>query len=105
MSNFVRIASVDEIPMGSFKAFEVNDESILVVHTADDGYFALINQCSHDAAPISDGKLALDEVICTRHGARFDVKTGEVRRAPAVVPIETFELKIEGNDLLVQVDE
>jgi len=102
MPGFVRVASAEEIPIGSFKAFEVNDESILVVHT-EDGFFALINQCSHDAAPISDGKLFKDQVICARHGARFDIRSGEVRRAPAVVPIETFEVKVDDKDLFVRV--
>ena len=104
MTGFVSVAKVDDIPVGSFKTFEINDESIMVVHT-EDGFYALINQCTHDGAAISDGKLIHNEVICTRHGARFDVKTGNVTRAPALVPLETFEVKVEDGQIMVRVEE
>ena len=104
MTGFVSVAKVDEIPVGSFKTVELNDESIMVVHT-EDGFYALINQCTHDAAPISDGKLIRNEVVCIRHGARFDIKTGAVTRAPALVPLETFEVKVEGDEILVKVED
>jgi 3-phenylpropionate/trans-cinnamate dioxygenase ferredoxin subunit len=104
MAPFVRAASADDIPEGSFKAVEIGGEPVLIVHHPD-GFYAVSNRCSHDSAPISDGAFKGNEVICHRHGARFDVKTGAVTRPPAVVPIDTYQVKIEGNDVLVQIEE
>jgi 3-phenylpropionate/trans-cinnamate dioxygenase ferredoxin subunit len=101
MAEFVKVATVDEVPEGSFKVVEIDYDRILVVHTAE-GFFALADECTHDSAPISDGKLIKHEVICARHGARFDVRTGEVTRAPAIVPLDTYEIKIDGSDVYVK---
>jgi 3-phenylpropionate/trans-cinnamate dioxygenase ferredoxin subunit len=103
MSEFIRIASVDDIPVGSFKSFEVDFDRVLIVH-AEDGFYALADECSHDAGAISEGSLLGHEVVCPRHGARFDVRTGAVAAPPAIVPIDAYETKIEGNDILVRLD-
>lgn len=103
MSEFVRVASVDDIPVGSFKSVEVDFDRVLIVRL-DDGFYAVADECSHDAGTISEGSLAGHEVVCPRHGARFDVKTGAVTAPPAIVPIDTYETKIEGSDILVRLD-
>ncbi|MBD3402264.1 Rieske 2Fe-2S domain-containing protein [candidate division GN15 bacterium] len=104
MSDFVKAARVSEIPEGSFKSVEIDFERIIIVHTAD-GFFALTDECTHDSEPISTGLLKRNELICSRHGARFDVRNGAVTRAPAIVPLDTHELKIDGDDILVKLAE
>jgi 3-phenylpropionate/trans-cinnamate dioxygenase ferredoxin subunit len=103
MGEFKRIAAVSEIPEGSFKAFEVDFERIVVAHT-EDGLFCLTDECTHDSEPISSGFLKRNELICKRHGARFDVRTGAVTRAPAVVGLDTYEVKVDGDDVYVKLD-
>ena len=97
------MATTDEIPEGSFKAVEVDFERIVIAHTPD-GFFAIADECSHDGEPFGKGKLSGNEIICTRHGARFDVRSGAVTRAPALVALDTFEVKVDGNDILVRLD-
>jgi 3-phenylpropionate/trans-cinnamate dioxygenase ferredoxin subunit len=103
VSDFVKMAAVDDIPPGTFKAFEVDFDRVLIVHT-DEGFFAMADECTHDSGIISDGLLIGHEVVCPRHGARFDIKTGAVTAPPAIVPIDTYDLKIEDNNILVRVD-
>jgi len=103
MSEFVRVAAVDDIPVGSFKSYEIDFDRVLIVH-AEDGLYALADECSHDSGAISEGSLSGYEVVCPRHGAKFDIRTGAVTAPPAIVPIDTYELKIEGNDILVRLD-
>ena len=100
---FVRVTSIDDVPLGSFKPFEVGYDQILIVHT-DDGFFAIANECTHDSGTISNGRLFRNQVICPRHGARFDVRTGEVLSPPAIVPLDTYEVRIDGSDLYVMID-
>ena len=104
MSDYVKVATTDEIPVGKMKGFEVDDEKIVVAHT-EKGFFALVDECTHDSAPISDGRIRNGRLLCVRHGAQFDPETGDVLAPPAVVPLDTLELKIEGEDILVMIDD
>ncbi|UCC45039.1 MAG: non-heme iron oxygenase ferredoxin subunit [Candidatus Zixiibacteriota bacterium] len=103
MAQFVRVASVDDIQPGSMKPYDIGPDKFVIVH-ADEGFFAYVDECSHQAIPISDGKLEQHEIICRAHGARFDVKSGAATGPPAVAPLEKLELKIEGNDIYVRLD-
>ena len=103
MAGFQKVASVSDIPPGSMKRYRIEHQRIVVVHTAD-GFYAVVDECSHDSAPISDGEVIGQEVVCARHGARFDLRTGTVTAPPAVVPIDTLEVKIDGDDILVVID-
>jgi nitrite reductase/ring-hydroxylating ferredoxin subunit len=102
MGDFKRIAATHEIPLGEMRSFDLGLYNIVIVHT-DNGYFAIRDECTHDSAPISDGELDDGEVVCARHGARFDLATGAVKAPPALVPLDTYELKIDGEDILVRV--
>jgi 3-phenylpropionate/trans-cinnamate dioxygenase ferredoxin subunit len=104
MAQYIAVATTEEIRKGTFKSVEINFDRILIVHN-DDGFFAIADECSHDSAPFSEGRLDGHDIVCVRHGARFDIKTGAVTGPPAVVPIDTYELKIEGSNILVRVDE
>lgn len=103
MAGFQKVASVSDIPTGSMKGYRIEHQRIVVAHTAD-GFYAVVDECSHDSAPISDGEVIGQEVVCARHGARFDLRTGAVTAPPAVVPIDTLEVKIDGDDILVVID-
>ena len=103
MAEFVKVTTVDEIPEGSFKTFKMKHHKFIVAHITD-GFFAVADECSHDAAPISEGELYGDDIVCPRHGARFDLTTGAVKSPPALVPIDTYEVKVEGQDILVLLD-
>jgi 3-phenylpropionate/trans-cinnamate dioxygenase ferredoxin subunit len=103
MADYVRVAGVGDVPEGSMKGFKVGPDRILICHTSE-GYFALVDECSHDSAPISDGQIEGQEVVCARHGARFDLRTGGVTAPPAIAPVDTYEVKVDGDDILVLLD-
>lgn len=65
-------------------------------------YYAIEDVCTHDGAEIASGKLDGDEIICPRHGARFCVKTGEVKCAPAYENIDTFPIQISNGRVCVK---
>ena len=99
---FVKAAKVSDVPPGHVKVVEVKDEDIAFCNVGGEIY-AVANVCTHDDGPLGEGYLLGDEIECPRHGARFDVRTGAVRSLPAIVPIPTFEVKIEGDDVWVNV--
>lgn len=100
---FVKTAKVSDIPPGRVKVLEVGDEDVALCNV-DGQIYAVANVCTHDDGPLGEGYLLGDEIECPRHGARFNVRSGTVRSMPAIIPIPTFEVKIEGDDILVDVD-
>ena len=103
MAAFKKVASLNDIPIGSMMGFE-SGRHRFVVCRAGDGIFAVADECSHDSAPISTGRLRGEEIVCPRHGARFSIKDGSVKAPPAVAPIDTYEVRIEGEDIYVRLD-
>ena len=103
MAGFVRVAAADEIPIGALKGFEIGRHRFVVAHSAE-GYFAVVDECTHDGAPISSGRVRGNDIMCTRHGGRFDLKTGAVTAPPAIVPIDTLTVKVDGADILVWME-
>ncbi len=104
MSEFVRVCALSELSVGEIKAATVGFRDIVLART-EKSVFALANECTHDGAPIANGKLRGDSIMCTRHGARFDLATGQVAAPPAIVPLDSFEVRIVGDDILVKVNE
>lgn len=102
MDGFVKVATTADIPVGTFKSIEIDFDRMVLVHT-EDGFFCLADECSHDSEPISTGLLKSNELICSRHGARFDVRTGDVTRAPAIVGIDSYEVRVDGDDIYVKL--
>jgi nitrite reductase/ring-hydroxylating ferredoxin subunit len=102
MNYFVKVANKSDIPIGKMRSFTVGHAPVVICNVNNE-FFALADECSHDSAPISDGHLDGDSVVCPRHGATFDLHTGDVTGPPAVVGIDKYELKIEGEDILVMV--
>jgi 3-phenylpropionate/trans-cinnamate dioxygenase ferredoxin subunit len=100
---FVEAAKLSEVPPGQVETVEIGDEDIALCNVEGEIY-AIANVCTHDEGPLGDGYLLGDEIECPRHGARFNVKTGEVEVLPAIVPVPTFEVRVEGDRILVDVD-
>jgi len=103
MADYIKIGVTSEISASKMRPYRIGRTRVVVCNTGD-GFHALTDECSHDSAPISDGRLDGDQIICPRHGAKFNVHTGAVAGPPAVIGIDKYELKIEGEDILVKVD-
>ncbi len=94
--NFVAVAESAELSDGERLFVEIDDLPIVVFRIAR-MLFAIADTCSHDDGPLGDGDLEGYEIICPRHGARFDVRTGKVLRLPAVVDIPAYPVReVEG---------
>ena len=100
---FVFAAKVGEIPPGRVKTVAIGEEDVALCNV-DGEFYAIANVCTHDHGPLGAGYLTGEEIECPRHGARFNVRTGEVKVLPAIMPVPTFEVRIEGDDILVDVD-
>ena len=102
MSEFVPVAKVSEIPDPGKKLVEVDDRLVAVFHVGGQ-FYALDDVCTHDGGPLVEGQLDGYHIICPRHGARFDIRTGEALTMPATEPTTAHEVKIEGDTVLVRL--
>lgn len=100
---FVNVAAVGDIKPGKAIRVEIGDESVAIFNV-DGTLYAIGDICTHEEASLSDGDVFGDCVECPLHGAEFDIKTGEAKTLPAVIPVPTYTVKIEGDAVLVSVD-
>lgn len=99
---FVRVGNSGDISEGSAKVFQVGDRNIAVCNVSG-GLYAIDDICSHDLARLNQGHLDGFEIECPRHGARFDVRTGEVTEHPARLPIDCFKVRVKDGSIEVDV--
>ena len=90
---FVQIAPMGDLPNGERLFVEV-DEKQIVIFNIGGNLFALGDVCSHDDGPLGDGEIEGMDIICPRHGARFDIRTGEALLLPAAVDIPAYPVRI-----------
>lgn len=100
MAEFEKIAKVTDIQPGEIKSFVLGNEMVAICNT-DGKFHAFIDECSHQTLPLSDGLLEGNTITCAYHGAEFNVETGEALCLPAVDGIETYEVKVEGDDIYI----
>ncbi len=94
MTDWVDVCAESALANGENIITDV-DGTEVAIFKIDGDFYAIEDVCSHDGAEIASGELVGDEIICPRHGARFCVKTGEVKCAPAYENIDTFPIQIE----------
>jgi 3-phenylpropionate/trans-cinnamate dioxygenase ferredoxin subunit len=99
---FVMIGATDELPNGARLFVEIDGQPIVIFNIGGQ-LFALADLCSHDNGPVGDGVLEGYEVVCPRHGARFDVRTGQVLSLPAIVDIPAYPTRVMDGQIEVGV--
>ncbi len=104
MAEWVKIGETGTWPPepGQVKVIMPRDERIALCNV-DGELYAIDDVCTHDGGPLDQGDLLGDQIECPRHGALFDVRTGKALTLPAIFPIKTYPLKVEGNDILIEL--
>ena len=91
--DFAEIAPASELPNGERLFVDVADRPIVIFNIAGQ-LFAIGDVCTHDDGPLGDGLLEGHNIVCPRHGAEFDVRTGKVVQMPAVVDIPAYPVRV-----------
>jgi 3-phenylpropionate/trans-cinnamate dioxygenase ferredoxin component len=99
--SFELVGRADEVAKGSAMKVEVDGIDIAVVHADDDQFYAVRDECSHAAIPLSEGDIDGCTLECWLHGSRFDLRTGEPTGLPAVEPVATFPVEVRDGDIYV----
>lgn len=97
---FVPVGKTSDIAPGTVQVFDVDGHPVGVANV-DGKFYAFADMCTHDDGPVAEGELEGCVIECPRHGARFDITTGAALSMPAIVPLPVYDLKIEGDMILV----
>ena len=100
--SWLPIAGVRDIPVGEFIQVDTGSQFLLICNVNGE-FFAVEDRCSHDNISMLGGCLSGDRIECPHHGATFCVRDGAVLSPPAYSPIETFAVRVNGNNIEVEV--
>ncbi len=99
----VRVASVDELPVGALKGVVTDHAEICLAHAEDGNFYAIDDVCTHENFLLSGGELFDLQVECPQHGSRFNLQTGAVTGLPAVFPTKVYPVEVEDGEVYVDV--
>jgi ferredoxin-NADP reductase/nitrite reductase/ring-hydroxylating ferredoxin subunit len=98
--DFVKVSETKDIQPSQMKEVQVNGKNVCIANV-EGKYYAIGNVCTHEGGPLAEGILEGYEVECPWHNSKFDVRTGEVTNPPASEPEPAYEIKVDGNNILI----
>ena len=96
------VISLDDLIPGERIFIDVDNVAVVIFNIAGDVY-AIEDRCTHDEGPLGEGEIEGFEIICPRHGARFDVRDGRALTLPAIEPTRYFPVRIVDNQIEIGV--
>ncbi|MQA06450.1 MAG: Rieske 2Fe-2S domain-containing protein [Streptosporangiales bacterium] len=104
MTEYKKVCPASEIPEGEAVRVEVDGVPVALVRTEGEIY-ACHDVCTHEEVPLSEGDIEGTTIECWLHGSCFDLLTGQPTSLPATEPVAIYPVKIDGDDVLVAVDD
>ncbi len=104
MTELVRLAATRDVPPGKVEVYEVEGRQIALCNV-DGTFYAIDDICTHDGGSLDQGELEGDQIECPRHGALFDVKDGRALTLPAVLPVKSYPVQVDGDDVKVDLSD
>jgi len=93
----------EDIEQEDLLRFDFDGKTFLIYRSPDDTYFCTDGLCTHESVHLEDGLVMEYEIECPKHNGTFDYRTGEALRAPACINLNTYETKIDGDNVLILI--
>lgn len=103
MKAWREVSAVKEFESTDRKQVDLGDGRYVALFKVAGEYFAIDGTCSHEKASMVLGEVGDHEIMCPLHGARFDLRTGRHLSLPAVRPVASYPVKVEGDKILVEI--
>ena len=103
----VKLCTAADVPEGEVRRFHASGHEVAVVNLGEEGFRAIDAICSHAHYFLDEGEVDVDleTIECPKHGSTFDLNTGKPRTLPATLPVPVYDVKVEGDDILIEVEE
>ena len=102
MARFESVAKLGDVNDGELAMFEVAGNQVAIANVGGSIY-GFDDVCTHMGCSLAEGELNETIVTCRCHGSQFDVMTGGVRRGPAIDPVSTYTVRVQGDTIEVEV--
>jgi 3-phenylpropionate/trans-cinnamate dioxygenase ferredoxin subunit len=102
-AEFVKVCATDDIAVGEAISAAIDGYPVALVHAEDGNFYAIRDECSHAAVPLSEGEIEGCTLECWLHGSRFDLRTGQPTGLPATVPVPVFPVEIRDGFVFVSL--
>ncbi len=103
MGNWTRACATDDIELEDLIRFDHGSQTFCIYRSPEGDFFATDGVCSHEKVHLCDGLVMDHTVECPKHAGVFDYRSGEAVRAPACVNLRTFPVRIDGNDVFIEI--
>ncbi|MBA2408283.1 MAG: non-heme iron oxygenase ferredoxin subunit [Gammaproteobacteria bacterium] len=103
MAEWVDVARAENLAPGDYETVDIDDVEIAVIN-CDGEFYAIEDVCTHDGGELTGGEIEGCQIECPRHGARFDIATGNALSAPAYEPVTTFPVRVHNGVVQVRDD-
>ncbi len=105
MTDTYTVCKTDELAEGKMRLIEADGRKIGVFRCSGGALVAIEDRCSHDDGPLAEGEFDPESctVECPRHGSLFDVRTGRPKTLPAYRPVETFDVRLEDDEVKLSI--
>ena len=103
MAAWVRACGTNDVELEDVIRFDHEGRTFVIVRSPEDDYYCMDGICSHERVHLCDGLVMEGMIECPKHNAHFDYRTGEATRAPACVNLKTFPVKVDGDDVFVEL--
>ena len=102
MATFRKASETKDLAPGTAKLVEIEERKIALFNV-DGKFYAIDNTCTHRGGPLAEGEIEGDVVTCPWHGATYNVKTGEVLGPPASLGVASYNVRVEGSDIEIEM--
>ena len=102
----MKVCSVADVPVGEARRVTVGEREIAVTNLGEQGFRAIDAVCSHAHYYLDEGDVDVDDatIECPKHGSTFDLDSGMPRSLPATTPVQVFPVKIDNDDVMIEVE-
>jgi 3-phenylpropionate/trans-cinnamate dioxygenase ferredoxin subunit len=100
---WIVIPDADALEPENVMRFDHGDHSFALTRAPEGDYFATAGLCTHEAIHLADGVVDGDILVCPKHFAEFDYRTGEAKAPPACIDLKTFEVKVEDGAIFIKL--
>jgi 3-phenylpropionate/trans-cinnamate dioxygenase ferredoxin component len=100
----IKVCAITDVGKGEVVAANADGTPVAIVHTDDDTFFAIYDECSHAQIALSEGEIDGCTLECWLHGSRFDLRTGQPTGLPATEPVAVYPVEIRDGDVYVDLN-
>jgi 3-phenylpropionate/trans-cinnamate dioxygenase ferredoxin subunit len=101
MAEWTKVATLEDCPPGSLHKVMVGANPVVLTNI-DGSVHAIMDRCTHEELPLSDGEMEGNVIVCPYHGARYDVTSGAARGLPAIKPVKSFPVEIREDGIYIE---